>query len=83
MKKLSSLIKKCEICGLNSTCLCFQCIEYFCDSCFKFIHDKELNSGHKKEKIDPYAPIDLKCLEHPKSLNNLFCIDEKVKSINF
>ena len=83
MKKLSSLIKKCEICGLNSTCLCFQCIEYFCDSCFKFIHDKELNSGHKKENIDPYAPIDLKCLEHPKSLNNLFCIDEKVKSINF
>ena len=82
MERVSSLIKKCEICGLNSTCLCFQRIEYSCDSCFKFIHDKELNSGHKKEKIDPYFPMDLKCPEHKKIPYNLFCIDEKVKLIN-
>ena len=81
MEKNLSLMKKCEICGENSTCLCFQCLEYFCESCFKLIHDKKLNSNHKKEKIDPFVPIDLKCEEHPKVPNNLFCIDEKVKPI--
>ncbi len=49
---------------------------------FNFIHDKELNSGHKKEKTDPYVPLDLKCPEHKKIPYNLFCIDEKVKLIN-
>ena len=83
MEKNQSLIKKCSICGINSTCLCFQCFEYLCDSCFKFIHDKQQNSHHKKEKIDPFVPIDLKCPEHPKVSNNLFCIDEKVKSKYF
>ena len=79
MDKNSSLIKKCEICGSYATCLCFQCIEYFCDPCFKLIQDKELNSVHKKEKIDPYVPFDIKCPEHPKIPNNLFCAEEKIK----
>ena len=81
MEKISNLIMKCDICGLTSTCLCYQCFEYFCDSCYKFIHDKRLNSHHKKEKIDPYIPLDLKCREHPKVPNSLFCLDDKVKSI--
>ena len=34
---------------------------------------------NKKEKIDPYIPIDLKCPQHPRVSNNLFCIDEKGK----
>lgn len=44
--------KKCEICGIEATNLCFSCISYYCDNCFKFIHDKEINNQHKKEKID-------------------------------
>ena len=71
--------KNCDICGTNANCLCFNCINYFCDSCFKLIHDKQKNSNHKKEKIDPYIPIELKCKEHPKIPLNLFCIDEKGK----
>ena len=79
MEKNNSLMKKCEICGANSSCLCFQCINYFCETCFKFIHDKQLNSKHKKERIDPLIPIDLKCPDHPKVPNNLSCLDEKGK----
>ena len=79
MDKKEKLIKNCEFCGVNATCLCFQCLEYFCDSCFKIIHDKKLKSQHKKIAIDPYVPIDLKCTEHPNTPNNLFCIEEKGK----
>ena len=78
-----SNIKQCDICGTNASCLCFDCINYFCESCFKLIHDKKINSGHKKEKIDPYIPIDLKCKDHPKIPLNLFCIDEKGNLINY
>ena len=78
-----SNIKQCDICGINASCLCFDCINYFCESCFKLIHDKKINSGHKKEKIDPYIPIDLKCKDHPKIPLNLFCIDEKCNLINY
>ena len=74
------LIKECEICKSNATCLCFQCIFYFCDSCFKLIHDKQANSTHKKEIIDPFAPIDIKCPYHVKYPIDYFCIDEKGKS---
>ena len=78
-----SNIKQCDICGTNASCLCFDCINYFCESCFKLIHDKKINSGHKKEKIDLYIPIDLKCKDHPKIPLNLFCIDEKGKLTNY
>lgn len=69
--------KLCEICGAIATSLCLQCISYFCDSCFKFIHDKQLNNHHKKENIDYFIPIDTKCFNHPKYPMELFCIDEK------
>ena len=74
-----TFIKKCEICLVDATCLCFKCMSYYCDSCFKIIHDKQLKSQHKKVVIDPYVPIDLKCPEHPKIANNLFCADDKGK----
>ena len=70
-------IKSCETCGENATCLCFTCLEYFCDSCYKFVHDKKINLNHKKEIIDVYVPIDLKCQEHTEIPLNLFCTDEK------
>ena len=79
MEKDKRINKVCDICGEIPTCLCFQCIMYLCDSCFKFIHDKKKNSFHKKEKIDYFAPIDLKCPKHSKDRINLFCIDENDK----
>ncbi len=54
---------------------------YYCDSCYKFIHDIKDNKNHKKEKIDYFLPIDTRCPEHPKIPLDLFCIDEKGKII--
>ena len=71
--------KKCNICGIDATSLCLECTNYYCDACFKYVHDKEINNQHKKEKIDYFVPIDTRCPEHPKNLLNLFCIDEKGK----
>ena len=77
MEKRINFLKLCEFWGADATNLCFECLEYFCDSCFKTIHEKKLKINHKKETIDLYVPIDLKCPEHPKVPINLFCIDEK------
>jgi len=80
MDKDSELEKQCcYSCGETSTCICFECKEYFCDSCFKACHDKKLKSKHKKEIIDPCIPIELKCPAHPSIPFNAFCVDEKGK----
>ena len=79
MEKIQKNLKVCEICGSYATSLCFKCISYFCDSCYKFVHDKQQNSTHIKENIDPYVPIDTKCPDHQKIVINLFCVDEKGK----
>ena len=71
--------KHCEICKIEATSLCLECISYFCDACYKYVHDKKENSNHKKEKIDYFVPLDTKCPDHPKIITNLFCIDEKSK----
>ena len=76
-KEKSNQKKECEICNSYATSLCFECNNYYCDSCFKLVHDKQINSSHKKELIDPFVPIDLKCPEHPKYPMDFFCIDEK------
>ena len=69
-------VKKCDLCGSNATCICFECLNYFCDSCFKVIHNiKKVN--HKKEKVDPFVPPDFKCENHPRGIMDLFCVDEK------
>ena len=81
MEKSQKKHKLCDICGNDATSLCFECTMYFCDSCFKMLHDKQKNSQHIKEKIDLYVPIDIKCPLHPKCLQNLFCIDDKGKFI--
>ena len=78
-EKSNQKLKECDICGENGTSLCFKCMQYFCDSCFKLIHDKPKNAQHKKELIDPYVPIDLRCQTHPLIPLNLFCLEEKGK----
>ena len=80
MKSNEKNQKKCEICESEATCLCITCQNYFCDSCFKLIHDKQVNSNHKKEIIDPFIPIDVKCPEHDKYPMDYFCVNEKGKS---
>ena len=71
-------IKLCEMCkDEEAATLCFDCHNYFCEACFKYIHDRKKNRSHKKEKIDLFIPIDTKCPEHEGNLMNLFCIDEK------
>ena len=69
--------KKCELCKENATNICFNCSFYLCDSCFKYLHEKKENIGHKKENIDPFISLDIKCPKHNKVPMNLFCIDEK------
>ena len=75
----NSLIKKCDVCKEDAIIICFDCKHYFCEACFKFIHNKQVNSQHQKENIDLYVPIELRCLEHPDILLNLFCLNEKGK----
>ena len=77
MEPKNELIKKCEICTSYANSLCYECLNYYCNSCYKFIHDKENNSKHKKEKIDPFVPVEIKCPLHSKSPLNLFCTEEK------
>ena len=81
MEKNKKEQKLCQICGENANNLCYNCVMYLCDSCFKFIHDKNINKNHKKEKVDYFLPISLKCPYHPKDRINLFCLDEKGKYI--
>ena len=66
----------CEIWNKKTSCFCLKCMNYFCDICYKLIHEKKEINQHKKEKIDYLIPIDLKCPFHPKYLNEYFCIDQ-------
>ena len=79
MNKSKNPIKECDNCKTSATCVCFNCLNYFCDNCYKIIHDLEKNTSHNKEKIDLYVPIDIKCQLHPINPLNLFCVDEKGK----
>ena len=73
-------IKQCEMCkDKEATTLCLDCFSYFCEICYKFVHDIKKNSNHKKEKIDLFIPIDTICPDHKRSPMNLFCIDDKGK----
>ena len=75
-------LKQCEMCkDEEATTLCLDCYNYFCDACYKCVHDRKKNKDHKKEKIDLFIPIDTLCPEHKKIPMNLFCIDEKGKII--
>ena len=80
---MKEIKKICDLCQNNdATNICYDCPNYYCESCFQIIHNLKINAKHKKENIDPYIPINVKCPEHPKNLNNFFCIDEKSKKNN-
>lgn len=69
--------KKCEVCLEDATSLCFNCASYYCEDCFKLAHKNEIRKDHKKEKVDLFVPIDIKCPKHNTVPMNLFCLDEK------
>ena len=70
--------KQCDICrGVEATSLCPQCFCYYCDECYKPVHNRINNKNHKKELIDFNVPIDTRCPDHPGNNINLFCLDEK------
>ena len=70
--------KQCDMCKAEEAkILCFQCFSYYCDSCFKCVHEKDKNIEHKKGKIDYFVPIDIWCPNHEKNVLNLFCVNEK------
>jgi hypothetical protein len=71
--------KNCEVCKIEAKCLCFKCMSYFCDSFFKLSHSSEEYKVHKKDKIDLFVPMDLKCPEHKIYSIGLFCTNEKGK----
>ena len=68
--------KKCDICQEKANIICLKCNSYYCEECFKYVHNKPANLEHKKDRIDPYVPIETKCKFHNFPLN-LFCITEK------
>ena len=82
MEEKQQNFKYCEICKSKATTFCLECLyNYYCDSCYKLVHDNKENSNHKKEKIDYYVPIETRCPEHKNVPFNLFCLDEKGNNI--
>ena len=80
MENKQKNFKQCDICKVDeATSLCPQCFSYYCDGCFKQVHEKKENKEHKKEVIDYNVPIDTRCPEHSGNNINLFCVDEKGK----
>ena len=78
MEEKPKNFKACDLCGAQAIFLCLECLaNYYCDSCYKLIHDKKEKNNHKKEKLDYFIPIDTRCPKHPKVSLNLFCLDEK------
>ena len=70
--------KLCDMCKVEEAkSLCLNCFSYYCDGCFKQVHQKKENSEHKTQKVDVFVPIDTRCPDHEKIPINLFCIDYK------
>lgn len=79
MENKQKQIKDCNFCRKNATNLCYDCKLYFCEKCYKIIHELKQESQHTKENIDPFVPIDFNCPQHPDNQLNLYCVDEKGK----
>ena len=80
MEEKKMNFKLCDICKSQATLFCSDCecvCNYYCDSCYKFVHDKKININHKKEKIDFFIPIETKCPVHQKVDYNLFLLSSK------
>ena len=72
-------LKKCDFCMSEASLICFQCKKYYCDKCFKIIHDIKKDMSHEETKINPYLSIDFFCPEHKEYPLELFCLNDKGK----
>ena len=71
--------KECGYCEEVATIVCFDCKNYFCEDCFKSMHQKKKSSKHINEKISPILPIEINCLKHEKYQIVSFCLNDKGK----
>ena len=39
--EVKSNLKECAFCLVEATCLCYKCLEYYCDSCYNIAHKNE------------------------------------------
>ncbi len=84
MEIVQKNLKQCEICkDDDATGLCSQCFKYYCDKCYKFVHESKKNKEHKKEVIDFNVSIDTHCPDHERNPLNLFCLEEKSKIYSY
>ncbi len=74
--------KKFEMCKLKARNLSLDCMNYYCESCYKLIHEKEATIHHLNEKSDYFIPFDTKCKEHPSNPLAYFVWIIKVIYIN-
>ena len=82
MENIQKNFKQCDMCKIReATSLCHPCFSYYCNCCFKAVHERTENKEHKVVKIDYFVPIDTRCPEHKGDNITLFCIDEKGKII--
>lgn len=79
MENETKKAKVCDICGEEANIICFDCVNYYCDSCSNFIHGKKINKEHKKEKIYFSNLLNIKCETHPKNKLEYFCLNENSK----
>ena len=75
--------KICEVCGEAANVLCMECKKYLCIECDTFLHGKERNKTHTREKISKNLPVDTKCPEHTKHPLEYFCEDDYGTPIAF
>ena len=76
--------KLCDLCCSEATIICLECLcGYYCDKCFKLIHENKAKNNHKSEKIDNFFIINTRCTKHPNTPLDLFCVDEKSNKLNY
>ena len=79
MENTKKNFKTCDICGEESNIICFDCFQYFCNSCSNFIHGKKINENHIKENMNYLSMIEIKCDIHKNQKLEYFCLDENSK----
>ena len=69
--------KLCISCEEDATIVCFDCKNYYCESCFSFFHKKAKNKNHKRAEISSVLPIEINCLKHQGYQIISFCLTDK------
>ena len=74
---MEKIYKQCGICKSPANFICFDCsTNFYCEKCFKTIHNKTNNLFHPKFEIDYFIQAKTLCQEHPTIPLNLFCLTE-------